>query len=249
MKQTNTWIIIPTYNEAENITALLDLLVALPSSALPQGMNLHFLVVDDQSPDGTAQLVKKYQKTKKNKNVHLLVREGKRGRGLAGIAGFQYALQQGADYLLEMDADFSHEPKSVPELINACLKYDVVLGSRFVEGGKTVQRPWYRNAITFFANHYIRFFLGLSIKDCNSGFRCFKRKVLEDINLKTLTSEGPSIVQEILYKAFLKGFSLTEVPIIFKERQEGASKMGFRSLYKGYLMVLTLRIQKMLGKL
>ena len=249
MKKTTAWIVIPTYNEAQNIIPLLEQLMVLPTSALPQGMSLYFLVVDDQSPDGTAALVQKYQKEIKGKNVHILIRDGKRGRGLAGIAGFQYALREGADYVLEMDADFSHDPSSVPLLLEKCQEYDVVLGSRFVEGGKTIKRQWYRNVITFFANNYIRFFLGIPVRDCNSGFRCFKRKVLESLNFGTFTSEGPSIVQELLYKAYLKGYSITEVPIIFKERQKGASKMGFRSLYKGYFMVLSLRIQKILGKL
>lgn len=242
------WIIIPTYNEAGNIVRLLEQIFALQKKQL-SSFTVTVLVVDDQSPDGTAQLVKDYKKKMKNDYLHLLVREGKRGRGLAGIAGFQYALQQGADYLLEMDADFSHDPLYIPTLLAACQQYDITLGSRFVSGGKTVARPWYRDVITTLANFYIRTVLGLQVRDCNSGFRCFRRKVLETVDLSHFTSEGPSIVQELLYKAFLKGFSITEIPIIFKEREEGISKLGFKSLYKGYVMVLTLKLQKIFGKL
>lgn len=242
------WIIVPTYNEAGNIVRLLEQVFALKSDSFAT-LTLHVLVVDDKSPDGTAQLVRTYQKKTKNNHLHLLVREGKRGRGLAGIAGFQYALKEGADFVLEMDADFSHDPCYVPALLAKCQEADVVLGSRFVADGKTVDRPWYRNLITTFANLYIRTVLGLHVRDCNSGFRCFKRKVLEAVDLDHFVSEGPAIVQELLYKAFLKGFRIAEVPIVFKEREEGNSKFGLKSLYKGYVMVLTLKIQKILGRI
>lgn len=242
------WIIIPTYNEAGNIVRLLEQIFTLQKKKLSHFV-LHVLVVDDQSPDGTAEFVRTYQKKTKNNYLHLLVREGKRGRGLAGIAGFQYALKEGADFVLEMDADFSHDPIYLPALLERCQEADVVLGSRFVADGKTVDRPWYRDLITTLANLYIRTILGLRIRDCNSGFRCFKRHVLEAVDLDHFVSEGPAIVQELLYKAFLKGFHITEVPIVFKEREEGNSKFGLNSLYKGYVMVLTLKIQKMLGRL
>lgn len=248
-KKQQAWIIIPTYNEAGNIGALLKQIFALPQEKLPTSLNLYVLVVDDNSPDGTAQQVADYKKQTKNDRVHLLVREGKRGRGVAGIAGFQYALKEGADFVVEMDADFSHDPSYIPALLAKCQETDVALGSRFVAGGEIVGRPLYRNMITMLANLYIRTILGLQVRDCNSGFRCFKRKVLEAVDLTHFVSEGPAIVQELLYKAFLKGFSIAEVPITFKEREEGSSKFGLKSLYKGYGMVLTLKLEKILGKL
>lgn len=248
-RMQQAWIIIPTYNEAGNIVTLLKQIFALPLVELPASLNLHVLVVDDNSPDGTAQHVADYKKQTKNDHVHILIREGKRGRGLAGIAGFQYALKEGADFVLEMDADFSHDPKYIPALLAKCQEADVALGSRFVTGGKTIGRPLYRNMITMLANFYIRSILGLHVRDCNSGFRCFTRKVLEDVDLNHFVSEGPAIVQELLYKAFLKGFAIAEVPITFKEREEGSSKFGLKSLYKGYGMVLTLKLQKLLGRL
>ncbi len=246
-KQT-VWIIIPTYNEAENITPLLTQLFSLQKESIPDFM-LHVLVVDDKSPDGTAQRVAEYKKQTKNRCLHLLVREDKRGRGLAGIAGFQYALKEGADFIFEMDADLSHNPIHIPTLLAKCQDADVVLGSRFVAGGDTVGRPLYRNIITSLANFYVRTILGLRVRDCNSGFRCFKRKVLEDVNLFHFISDGPAIVQELLYKAFLKGFVIAEVPIVFKEREKGSSKLGLKNLYKGYMMVLTLKMEKMRGRL
>ncbi len=247
--QQQAWIIIPTYNEAGNIVTLLKQIFALAREGILASLNVHVLVVDDNSPDGTAQQVTDYKKQTKNDRVHLLVREGKRGRGLAGIDGFHYALKEGADFVLEMDADFSHDPSYIPALIAKCREADVALGSRFVAGGKTVGRPLYRNMITMLANFYIRTILGLHVRDCNSGFRCFKRRVLEDVDMNHFVSEGPAIVQELLYKAFLKGFTITEVPITFKEREEGNSKFGLKSLYKGYGMVLSLKLQKVLGRL
>ena len=244
----NAWVIIPTYNEAGNIVQLLEQIFTLQKEQLSDFV-LYVLVVDDNSPDGTGQHVIDYKKQTKNDYVNLLLREGKRGRGLAGIAGFQYALKEGADFIVEMDADFSHDPIHIPALLTKCQEADVVLGSRFVAGGRTVGRPLYRNIITTLANFYIRTILGLHVRDCNSGFRCFKRKVLEHVDLSHFVSEGPAIVQELLYKAFLKGFVIAEVPIVFKEREEGNSKMGFRSLYKGYMMVLTLKIARICGRL
>lgn len=244
----NAWVIIPTYNEAGNIVRLLEQIFALQKQQV-YTFDIHVLVVDDNSPDGTAQQVIEYKKRTKNDNLLLLLREGKRGRGLAGIAGFEYALKENADLIVEMDADFSHDPIYIPALLTKCQDADVVLGSRFVRDGKTVGRPFYRNVITLLANFYIRTILGLHIRDCNSGFRCFKRKVLEAVDISHFVSEGPAIVQELLYKAFLKGFSIAEVPIVFKEREEGCSKLGFRSLYKGYMMVLILKLAKIRGKL
>ncbi len=236
-----TIVVIPTYNEASNIVHLLQELTHLKLS------NTHFLVVDDNSPDGTGQRVLDLRK--KHKQIHLLLRTKERGRGTAGIAGFKQTLQMGADVICEMDADFSHDPKYLPSLIRGLDHADVVLGSRAVAGGCDDDRPFRRRLLTKCANFYIRIFLGLKAKDCNSGYRCFRRKVLESIDLDHMIAQGPEIVQEILYKSHLHGFRIAEVPISFVERKHGVSKLGYKHLYKGYIMVLKLRFLKLFGRL
>ena len=234
-------VVIPTYNERENIARLIDEINKLNIR------DLGIIVVDDNSPDGTADIVKML--AKKEKNIHLIVRNSDRGRGRAGIAGFKEALRIGADAVCEMDADFSHDPKHLPALIESLKNCDVVIGSRFASGGSDADRPFFRRIITLLANLYIRILLGLNVKDCNSGYRCFKRGVLEKINLDNTISKGPSVVQEILYKAHLAGFNIKEVPIKFIERREGKSKLGLKHLYKGYTMVLKLKFLRLIGKI
>ena len=236
-----TFVMIPTYNERENIKILIDKILALKIK------NLHIVVADDNSPDGTWKIVQDI--SKKNKNVHLLLRKKDKGRGSAGKDGFIYCLNHGADIVVEMDADMSHEPKYVPLMIKELKNADLILGSRRVEGGKDVGRGLLRKFVTWGANLYIRIMLGLKVKDCNSGFRCFKREVLEKINLKKLESKGPAIVQEILFKAHLKGFKIKEIPITFINRTKGYSKLGIPQLAAGYFMVLKLKILSMLGKI
>jgi len=231
--------IIPTYNEADNIEKLLKELMKIHA--------LHAVVVDDNSPDGTSKIVKKL--SKKNKRIHLLLRKKDRGRGSAGIEGFKYCINKKADCIIEMDADFSHHPKHVPELIEALKKCDVVLGSRQVRGGKQVGRPLRRRLLTYFANFYIRTILGLKVWDCNSGFRGFRREALQKILSKPLFSKGPDVVQEVLYRSHLLGFNICEVPITFYERVEGTSKLGIKHLWRGYTAVLKLRWQHILGKI
>ncbi|HLC64653.1 MAG TPA: polyprenol monophosphomannose synthase [Candidatus Nanoarchaeia archaeon] len=233
-----THVMVPTYNEAGNIGKLLNELSLY---------NVDIVVVDDNSPDGTAEIVKDIMKG--NDKVHLLLRKEKRGRGNAGKDGYKYCLENGADYILEMDADFSHEPRDVPRLIEAMNDADVVLGSRFAEGGSQVGRNILRRTITFFANLYIRLLLGLKVKDCNSGFRCFRREVLEGIDAGKIFSTGPDIVQEVLYKAHLKGFKIKEIPIVFHERVKGESKLGWKQLWRGYLMVLKLKYMHLKGEI
>ena len=230
---------IPAYNEADNIEKLLSELMKIPA--------LHAVVVDDNSPDGTAKIVKMLMK--KNKRIHLLLRTKDRGRGSAGIEGFKYCIRKKAGYIVEMDADFSHHPKYVPEIIEALNKCDVVLGSRQVKGGKQVGRPLRRRLLTYFANFYIRTVLGLKVRDCNSGFRGFRRQALEKIINKPLFSKGPDVVQEILYRSHLLGMKICEVPITFYERVEGASKLGIKHLWRGYTVVLKLRWQHIFGKI
>lgn len=231
---------IPTYNEKENITNLINAILSLKIK------NLHIVVVDDNSPDKTWQIVEEI--SKKKKNVHLLLRKKNKGRGAAGKDGFLYCLNKGADAIIEMDADFSHDPKYIPSLLKEIKNYDVVLGSRRVKGAKELGRGMVRQMITYFANLYIQLMLGLKVKDCNSGYRCFKSIVLKDI-AKGIKSKGPAIVQEVLFKAHLKGFSIKEIPIIFVNRVKGKSKLGIKQIIAGYFMVLKLKINSIFRKI
>jgi len=185
--------------------------------------------------------------SRKNRNVHLLLRKKDKGRGSAGRDGFAYCLKHCADAVVEMDADMSHDPKYIPSMLEELKNADLVLGSRRVGGAKEIGRSLIRKIVTHFANLYIRLMLGLKVKDCNSGFRCFKRKVLEAINLEKLESKGPAIVQEVLFKAHLKGFKIKEIPITFVNRTKGSSKLGIPQLAAGYFMVLKLKMQQIFG--
>ena len=234
-----TFVMIPTCNEKENIKTLIDKILKLKIN------NLHIVVVDDNSPDGTWKIVQEI--SRKNKNVHLLLRKKDKGRGAAGRDGFIYCLKHNADMIIEMDADFSHDPKYIPLMIDELKNADLVLGSRGIGGGKEIGRGFLRKTMTYLANLYIRLFLGIKIKDCNSGFRCFKRRVLEEINLSGLESKGPSIVQEVLFKAHLRGFKIKEIPITFVNRTKGKSKLGIPQLAAGYFMILKLKIQHLFG--
>jgi len=224
-----TIVMIPTYNERENIGRLVRALFDLKIKGLD------VLVVDDNSPDGTAAVVSGIRK------ASLLLRKKDKGRGYAGIAGYRECLKRKADYIIEMDADFSHDPKYIPKMLEMIKHYDVVLGSRAVAGGRDVGRGLIRQTITKLANFYIRVMFGVSVKDCNSGFRCFRADVIRSI-VDELSSEGPDIVQEVLYKVSRKGFSIGEIPIVFVDRELGSSKLRLRDLMKGYTTVLKLRL-------
>ncbi|MBI1935300.1 polyprenol monophosphomannose synthase [Candidatus Woesearchaeota archaeon] len=234
-----TFVMIPTYNERENISILIDKILKLKINGL------EIVVADDNSPDGTADIVKSM--SNKNKNIHLLLRTKDKGRGYAGRDGFVYCLRHGADIIVEMDADLSHDPKYIPSMIKELKNADLILGSRRVEGAEEVGRSFVRRIVTHFANLYIRVVLGLRVRDCNSGFRCFKKEVLERIKAKKLESRGPSIVQEVLFKAHLKGFMIKEIPITFTDRTKGVSKLGLPQLAAGYFMVLKLKMMHILG--
>ncbi|OGC08745.1 hypothetical protein A3F86_05205 [candidate division WOR-1 bacterium RIFCSPLOWO2_12_FULL_45_9] len=224
-----TYVIIPTYNEAENIEPLLREIQQLN---LP---DLTAVVVDDNSPDGTGEIADRL--TKEFPGLKVIHRYKDRGRGSAGIEGFKFALKEGADYIVEMDADFSHQPKYIPNLLKHIINYDIVLGSRFVAGGQDINRGWTRKIVTVFAQIYIQQMLGIKVKDITSGYRCFRRKVLEEINLDQLISTGPSIVTELLYKSTLKGFKIYETPIVFEDRRQGETKLNLAILLKTLYMV------------
>lgn len=236
-----TFVMIPTYNERENIANLIGKILKLKIK------NLHIVVVDDNSPDGTWQIVENI--SKRSKNVHLLLRKKDKGRGSAGRDGFIYCLKNGADVVVEMDADMSHDPKYIPLMIEELKNADLVLGSRRLKGSREVGRGTIRRFITWGANLYITLMLGIRVKDCNSGFRCFKRKVLEAIKLEKLQSKGPAIVQEVLFKAHLKGFKIKEIPITFVNRTKGISKLGLKQLAAGYVMVLKLKFLHLMGEI
>ena len=223
---------IPTYNESENIETLLNEILRLPTECM-------ILVVDDNSPDGTGKLVA--EMARHNNRIELLTRTKRRGRGAAGIEGLKRIFQNGADYILEMDADFSHHPRHIPEILANAKDHDVVLGSRFVPGGADRDRGILRQTLTRLAGLYVRTMLGIRIRDVSSGYRCFRREVFEKVDLDDMISAGPSIVLEILYKVCLNGFSVKEVPIIFKDRRQGETKLDIITLMETLVMVLRLR--------
>jgi dolichol-phosphate mannosyltransferase len=227
-------VMIPTYNERENIGGLIQDILSLPI-----GGPLAVLVVDDDSPDGTADVVNEIGR--RDPRVRLLLRKEKRGRGLAGIAGLAKALELGAEYVVEMDGDGSHQPAYIARLLEAAREHDLVLGSRFVEGGRDADRPPQRRLVTFLVRHFIRRLFSVPVQDVSSGFRCFRRRVLEGIGLGSLVSTGPSVVLEILYKAHRLGFSMTEVPIVFIDRKKGRTKLTGMTLGRTFLMALRIR--------
>ena len=229
-------VMIPTYNERDNIQGLIQEILRLPVEA-----DISVLVVDDDSPDGTTELV--FGMAEKDSRVHILVRTEKRGRGAAGIAGFKKALDFHPDLVLEMDGDFSHQPRFIPALLSACQTHDVAIGSRFIKGGKDVDRHILRRLITLLVRIYIRRQFRLNVRDVSSGFRCFRREVLERINLDDLVSIGPSIVLEVLYKTQLLGFSTAEVPIVFIDRKKGETKLTFPTLLE--TLTTSMKFKKM----
>ena len=225
-------VMIPTFNEAPNVRTLIPEIIAL-------GAEYHVLVVDDKSPDGTAEVVRELARIEPR--VVLLLREGPRGRGFAGAAGFRKAVELGADVVVEMDADFSHQPRHIPQLVAATREADVVIGSRMAPGGREEGRSWLRRVITLAANNYIRLILGIRIRDATSGFRAFTRKALTRIPLTAMVSPGPSIVQEILYACVLARLTIVEVPIVFVDRVAGRSTFTFRVMRQSFTAVLAIR--------
>jgi dolichol-phosphate mannosyltransferase len=224
-------VMIPTYNEAENIAPLVREILGLPL-----GEELAVLIVDDDSPDGTA--VEAARLAQADARVRLLLRTKRRGRGAAGIDGFKEALRLGADFVIEMDGDGSHRPVHIPALLEAARAADLVLGSRFVRGGRDNDRAWLRRLITLLVRSFIRRRFRLDVRDVSSGFRCFRRATLEKIDLDDLISVGPSVVLETLYKAHLAGCAIVETPIVFIDRKHGKTKLGALTLLDTLLMTL-----------
>lgn len=228
-------VMIPTYNERENIEELIRAILDLPLD-----VDLTVLVVDDNSPDGTGEIV--HSLSEKDQRVQALIRKKRRGRGAAGIDGFKAALALNPDFIIEMDGDFSHQPRFIPRLLSAAETYDLVLGSRFVKDGKDIDRNIIRRFITFLVRNFIRRTFRIPYRDVTSGFRCFQRMVLEKIDLEDMISVGPSIVLEVLYKAFLLKFKIGEVPITFVDRKKGRTKLSFLTLLE--TLIMTLKFKK-----
>jgi dolichol-phosphate mannosyltransferase len=223
---------IPTFNEAPNIEPLLR-------EILSAGPEIGAVVVDDDSPDGTASIVERLGK--EDPRVHLILRKGVRGRGTAGVAGFQYAVGRGVEFVIEMDADFSHRPSYIPFFLGQMEDCDLLLASRLVPGGGERGRHFFRQWITRMASSYIRLILGVPVRDCTSGFRVFRRQVLEAIELDRLFCEGPPIVEEVLYKAHRRGFRIKEVPFIFEDRKAGESTFNRKIMLDALKMIPKIR--------
>jgi dolichol-phosphate mannosyltransferase len=226
-------VVIPTYNERDNI-------VRLANEILRQHNSLQILFVDDNSPDGTGAIADELAAA--DPRISVLHRAGKLGLGSAYREGFRVALQMGADYLIEMDADFSHDPSVLPVFIESMQKCDLVVGSRYLNGVSVVNWPIRRLILSYFASVYTRFVTGLKIMDCTSGFKCFRRSVIESIDLDKIKSDGYSFQIEMNFRCMEKGFKILEVPIIFIDRHAGTSKMSKKIVREAVFMVWKLKL-------
>lgn len=225
-------VIIPTYNEKENIEPIIN-------AIFEQQPDIHILVVDDGSPDGTGKIVSDL--SKKDIRVHLLQNHGKGGLGKAYLQGFQWGLNNGYDACLQMDADFSHRPVDLNKLVEALKTEDFVIGSRYVQGGATSNWAWYRKFISLFGSFYSRMILGYPVHDWTGGFNAWNKRVLEKIQLGDVRSEGYSFQIEMKYRGLKSGFKVKEVPITFDERREGASKMSLKIVIEAFYRVWQIR--------
>lgn len=234
-------IIIPTYNEAENIDKLIPEILRM----YPE--NLEILIVDDNSPDGTWKMVQ--EMGEKDNRIHLLKREKKSGLGTAYCAGFKYCIEKGYDFIFEMDADFSHDPKEIGNFLNMIREADLVIGSRYLTGVNVINWPMQRLLLSFFANKYTRFITGMPISDSTGGFKCFRRKVLESIDLDNIRSNGYAFQIEMNFKTWKKGYRIKEIPIIFYDRAMGTSKMSKKIVKEAAILVWKLRLSSAFGDL
>jgi dolichol-phosphate mannosyltransferase len=235
-------VIIPTYNEKENIENIIRAVFSLP-------ITFHVLVIEDGSPDGTAAIVKKMQ-AEFPSQLFMVERKGKLGLGTAYIAGFKWAIERKYDYIFEMDADFSHNPNDLPKLYNACANQgaDVAIGSRYITGVNVVNWPMGRVLMSYLASKYVRFVLGVNISDTTAGFKCYRREVLETIELDKIRFKGYAFQIEMKYTAFECGFTIKEVPIIFINRELGTSKMNSGIFGEAFFGVVQLKINSWFRK-
>jgi len=234
-------VVVPTYNEHDNIGRVLTDLLSLD-------VDLGVLVVDDNSPDGTGQVVDEY--ASREPRVHAIHRPGKMGLGSAYIRGFKWAMEEtDAKFIFEMDADFSHDPHAIPQFLAKTPEADLVIGSRYLEGITVMNWPLRRLALSVGANIYTRIITGMPFKDATGGFKCFRREVLEALPLDKIKSDGYSFQIEMNYHAWKRNFRIVEIPIVFVDRQQGASKMSRRIVYEAVFLVWKLRFASIFGKL
>lgn len=245
MPSERALVVIPTYNEKENIAIIIPRIFEQDLSGAVG--EVHILVVDDNSPDGTADVVRRMQA--QDSRVFLLVRPQKQGLGKAYVAGFRWAMERGYDYVLEMDADLSHDPAYLREFFKKIEHCDLVIGSRYVKGVNVINWPLSRLLISYYGNLYARTVTGMPVRDATAGFKCFRLKVLQAIDLNQVSASGYSFQIEMNYRAWTLGFRLCEVPIIFYDRTIGHSKMSTNIIREGFLLVWKLRIKRLFGKL
>ena len=242
LEMARSIVIIPTYNEIENIEAIINAVLALPTA-------FHVLIVDDNSPDGTAQKVRDLQVLNTD-NLFLEVRTKKSGLGTAYVHGFKWALCKDYEFIFEMDADFSHNPADLEKLLAACENgADVAIGSRYSNGVNVVNWPLSRVLLSYFASVYVRLITGMKIADATAGFKCYKRNVLEKINLDRIKFVGYAFQIEMKYRAFVHQFVIQEVPIIFTDRTKGQSKMSGGIIREAVVGVIMLRLRKIFNRL
>lgn len=234
-------IIIPTYNEADNIENIIKALLAIEYN----GVNIDILVVDDNSTDGTASIVKAFSSPR----VNIIERPGKMGLGTAYIRGFKFAIEKNYDYVFEMDADFSHDPKSIPDFLDKINDYDLIIGSRYIQGIAVVNWPLSRLMISIGASYYTRMVTFLPVKDVTAGFMCYKVSSLTQLDLDKVRSNGYSFQVEMKFRMWKKGFKLLEIPIVFIDRRAGVSKMSRKIVYEASFMVWKLKLMSIFGKL
>lgn len=245
MDRSDSIVIIPTYNEKENIEKIIRAVLGLG----PHAFNI--LVIDDGSPDGTAAIVKRLMEDEFKNRLFIIERRGKLGLGTAYIAGFKWAIEQKYDYIFEMDADFSHDPKDLPRLYEACATdgADVAIGSRYVSGVNVVNWPMGRVLMSYYASKYVRTVLGVKLHDTTAGFKCYRRQVLEAIDLDTIRFKGYAFQIEMKFTAYKLGFKIKEVPVIFVNRREGTSKMSGGIFGEALFGVMRLRWAAMTGQI
>ncbi|WP_315509846.1 polyprenol monophosphomannose synthase [Alloprevotella tannerae] len=244
MKESDSIVIIPTYNEKENIENIIRAVFALPKS-------FHILIIDDGSPDGTASIVRGLMQDEFADRLFMVERQGKLGLGTAYICGFKWALEHGYDFIFEMDADFSHNPEDLPRLYQACADegFDVAVGSRYVSGVNVVNWPMGRVLMSYYASRYVQFVTGIPVRDTTAGFKCYRRRVLETVDLDAIRFKGYAFQIEMKFTAYKLGFKIKEVPVIFVNRREGTSKMSGGIFGEALFGVMRLRWAAITGKI
>ena len=244
MKESDSIVIIPTYNEKENIENIIRAVFALPKS-------FHILIIDDGSPAGTASIVRGLMQDEFADRLFMVERQGKLGLGTAYICGFKWALEHGYDFVFEMDADFSHNPEDLPRLYQACADegFDVAVGSRYVSGVNVVNWPMGRVLMSYYASRYVQFVTGIPVRDTTAGFKCYRRRVLETVDLDAIRFKGYAFQIEMKFTAYKLGFKIKEVPVIFVNRREGTSKMSGGIFGEALFGVMRLRWAAITGKI